>query len=50
MAERTTDGARDIAIIATAQTPSYRNYTDSEPTLIMECVNSLLETHRSRAQ
>ena len=32
-----------VAIIATAQTPSYRAYEDSEPTLIMGCVNHLLD-------
>jgi acetyl-CoA acetyltransferase len=37
-------GSRDVAIVAVAQTPSYRHYEDSEPTLIMECVNELLST------
>jgi acetyl-CoA acetyltransferase len=32
----------DIAIVAVAQTPSYRKYNDSEPSLIMSCVNELL--------
>ena len=35
---------RDIAIVATAQTPSYDLYNDSEPKLIMRCVNELLDT------
>ena len=33
---------RDIAIVATSQTPSYALYNDSEPKLIMRCVNDLL--------
>ena len=33
---------RDIAIVATSQTPSYELYNDSEPKLIMKCVNDLL--------
>ena len=33
----------DVAVVATAQTRSHRSYADSEPTLIMQCVNSLLE-------
>jgi acetyl-CoA acetyltransferase len=33
-----------VAIVATAQTPSYRAYEDSEPLLIMRCVNELLAT------
>ena len=32
----------DIAIVAVSQTPSYRRYNDSEPRLIMDCVNDLL--------
>ncbi|HEV8299088.1 MAG TPA: thiolase domain-containing protein [Acidimicrobiales bacterium] len=32
----------DIAIVAVAQTPSYRVYNDSEPSMIMRCVNDLL--------
>jgi len=32
----------DIAIVAVSQTPSYRRFNDSEPRLIMECVNDLL--------
>jgi acetyl-CoA acetyltransferase len=32
----------DIAIVAVSQTPSYRRFNDSEPVLIMECVNDLL--------
>jgi len=35
--------AEDIAIIAFAQTPSYRRYNDSEPSLIMGLVNQILE-------
>jgi acetyl-CoA acetyltransferase len=33
---------RDIAIVATSQTPSYELFNDSEPKLIMRCVNDLL--------
>jgi acetyl-CoA acetyltransferase len=33
----------DIGIIAFAQTPSYRRYNDSEPSLIMTLVNQILE-------
>ena len=32
----------DIAIVAVSQTPSYRRYNDSEPRMIMDCVNDLL--------
>ena len=32
----------DIAIVGYAQTPSYRRYTDSEPSLIMTLVNQIL--------
>jgi acetyl-CoA acetyltransferase len=32
----------DIAIVAVSQTPSYRLWNDSEPVLIMQCVNDLL--------
>jgi acetyl-CoA acetyltransferase len=32
----------DIAIVASAQTPSYRLFNDSEPVLIMQCVNEIL--------
>jgi len=35
--------AEDIAIVAFAQTPSYRRYGDSEPSLIMRLVNQILE-------
>ena len=35
--------AEEIAIVAVAQTPSYRDYTDSEPSLLMDLTNSLLE-------
>jgi acetyl-CoA acetyltransferase len=33
---------RDVAIVATSQTPSYEQFDDSEPKLIMRCVNDLL--------
>ncbi len=35
--------ARDVAIVATAQTPCSRSYADTEPSMIMRCVNSLLD-------
>jgi len=35
---------RDVAVVAVSQTPSYRLFNDSEPKLIMQCVNDLLET------
>jgi acetyl-CoA acetyltransferase len=35
--------AEKIAIVAFAQTPSYRRYNDSEPSLIMGLVNQILE-------
>lgn len=35
--------AEDIAIIAIAQTPSYRNYTDSEPSMLMDLTNEVLK-------
>jgi acetyl-CoA acetyltransferase len=35
--------ARDVAVIATSQTPSYRLFNDSEAKLIMRCVNDLLD-------
>jgi len=34
---------RDVAVVAGSQTPSYRQFEDSEPKLIMRCVNDLLE-------
>ncbi len=34
--------AEDIAIVALAQTPSYRAYEDSEPSMIMTLVNEIL--------
>ncbi len=34
---------RDIAIVATSQTPSYRHFDGPEPVLIMRCVNDLLD-------
>ncbi len=37
-----TPAGRDVAIVATAQTPSYRAYEDAEPRLIMQCVNEVL--------
>ena len=39
-----TETPRDIAIVATSQTPSYELFNDSEPKLIMRCVNDLLTT------
>jgi acetyl-CoA acetyltransferase len=33
----------DIAIVAFAQTPCYRKYNDSEPSMIMSIVNQILE-------
>ena len=36
------NSSNDIAIVAVSQTPSYRSYNDSEPALIMSCVNDLL--------
>jgi acetyl-CoA acetyltransferase len=38
--------AEKIAIVAFAQTPSYRRYNDSEPSLIMGLVNQILEQTR----
>jgi acetyl-CoA acetyltransferase len=39
-----------IAIVATSQTKSYRQYPDAEPVLIMQCVNDLLaQTGLTRA-
>ncbi len=35
--------AEDIAIVAYAQTPCYRNYADTEPSMIMGLVNQILE-------
>jgi len=35
--------AEDIAIVAFAQTPSYRRYEDSEPSLIMAVVNEVIQ-------
>ncbi len=35
--------AQDIAIVAFAQTPCYRRYDDSEPSLILGLVNQILE-------
>jgi len=35
--------AEDIAIVAFAQTPSYRSYDDSEPSMILGLVNQILE-------
>ena len=34
--------AEDIAIVAVAQTPSYRSYGDSEASMIMGIVNQIL--------
>jgi len=35
--------AEEIAIVAYAQTPSYRNYTDSEPSMLMDLTNEILK-------
>jgi acetyl-CoA acetyltransferase len=35
---------RDVAVVATSQTSSYRRFDDSEPKLIMRCVNDVLES------
>ncbi len=35
--------AEEIAIVAFAQTPSYRKYNDSEPSMIMGLVNEIVE-------
>jgi acetyl-CoA acetyltransferase len=35
---------RDVAIVATSQTPSYRHFDGPEPVMIMRCVNDLLST------
>ncbi len=35
--------AEDIAIVAFAQTPCYRKYDDSEPSMIMGLVNQIVE-------
>jgi acetyl-CoA acetyltransferase len=34
---------REVAVVATSQTSSYRRFDDSEPKLIMRCVNDVLE-------
>ena len=34
---------RDVAVVATSQTSSYRRFDDSEPKLIMRCVNDVLQ-------
>ena len=34
---------REVAVVATSQTSSYRLFNDSEPKLIMRCVNDVLE-------
>jgi acetyl-CoA acetyltransferase len=34
--------AEDIAIVAYAQTPSYRAYTDTEPSMLMDLTNAIL--------
>ena len=33
----------DVAIVATSQTPAVRNFDDSEPAMIMGCVNDILD-------
>ena len=35
--------AEEIAIVAFSQTPSYRRYNDSEPSMILGIVNQILE-------
>jgi len=35
---------RDVAIVATSQTPSYRHFDGPEPVMIMRCINDLLTT------
>ena len=35
--------AEDVAIVAFAQTPSHAHFNDSEPAMIMPCVNSVIE-------
>ncbi|WP_419918094.1 lipid-transfer protein [Candidatus Poriferisocius sp.] len=35
--------AEDVAIVAFAQTPSHARFDDSEPAMIMPCVNSVVE-------
>jgi len=37
------DLTREVAVVATSQTSSYRRFDDSEPKLIMRCVNDLLQ-------
>jgi acetyl-CoA acetyltransferase len=37
------DVPREVAVVATSQTSSYRLFNDSEPKLIMRCVNDLLK-------
>jgi acetyl-CoA acetyltransferase len=37
------DVPREVAVVATSQTSSYRLFNDAEPKLIMRCVNDLLE-------
>jgi acetyl-CoA acetyltransferase len=39
----TIDGGRDVAIVAVSQTKAHRSYLEAEPTLIMQCVNDLLD-------
>src|SRR4029453_3497781 len=35
---------RDVAVVTTSQTSSYRRFDDSEPKLIMRCVNEVLQS------
>jgi acetyl-CoA acetyltransferase len=42
-ANRQNRGARDVAVVAVSQTPSYAQFNDSEPKLIMRCVTDLLD-------
>jgi acetyl-CoA acetyltransferase len=39
---RRSDNDNDIAIVAVSQTPAYEQFNDSEPVMIMNCVNDLL--------
>jgi acetyl-CoA acetyltransferase len=39
-----TPAPRDVAVVATSQTSSYRRFDDSEPKLIMRCVNDVLRS------
>ena len=43
-----TSAPREVAVVATSQTSSYRRFDDSEPKLIMRCVNDVLRTGLDR--